>query len=631
MDIAGYKINKKIGKGAMATVFLADQLSLERQVALKILAPALAWQRNLTERFLAEGRIVAYLNHPQIVSVYDLGAHDHHYYMAMEFLPGGTLEQRIKTGMSTAQALQLITTICRSLSFAHTHGVIHRDIKPQNILFRNDNTPVLTDFGIARLMNSDSRLTIPGRTVGSPLYMSPEQICGRKIDERSDLYAIGILFYEMLTNRLPYQSDQFVDIALMHKTAPIPVLPDELSVFQPIIDKLLAKMSDDRYGSAQELIDALEQIDSQHPFSAPDTHDRLDFVGHRVRKLDGGGLHFVHKRNNLADDATQPSIEPPVGGSDDERKINSEGDETTQSDQHVRQMNHRAPSHKKSEITWRKKMVAAGAMLAVAGGIYFYNAFEMSTQASTQSSPPAHEEVSLHLGLYRGHEKSNPNEQLLLVSPPDGKPALPQDPIGDQQKVKHQKKVKQKIADLLAKAEKQLANDNLNAPAGDNCYETYQQILSLDPSNQAAELLLVKIGGAYHRLAKANQAQGQFQKSLLNVGKGLMLLPANKALLALQAELKAELDRQTERLRQQAQQIEQQKRARTAEQAAMERKQQTETKFAVHSVEDVKHEQQTNQRVERKTEEKSEIKIKIENPEATKKDTGRRSRLFGTF
>lgn len=625
MDIAGYKINKQIGEGAMATVFLADQLSLGRQVALKILAPALACQRDFTVRFLNEGRIVAYLNHPQIVNVYDLGAHDHHYYIAMEFLPGGTLEQRIKTGMSTAQALQLITTICRSLSFAHTHGVIHRDIKPQNILFRNDNTPVLTDFGIARLMNSDPRLTIPGRTVGSPLYMSPEQVCGRKIDERSDLYAIGILFYEMLTNQPPYQSDQFVNIALMHKTAPIPVLPDELSVFQPIIDKLLAKMSDDRYGSAQEVIDALEQIDSQNTFPTPDTCDRLNFVGHQVRKLDGGRLHVIHKRDNLANDATQPSIEPLVGGSDDEQKINSEGDEAIQSDQHVRQMNHRAPSQKKSKITWRKKMVAAGAMLAVAGGIYFYNAFETSTQVSTKSPPPGYEEVSLHLGFYRGHEKSKVNKQLSLVSHPNDMTAPLQDSIGDQQNVE------QKIADLLAKAEKQLANHNLSAPAGDNCYETYQQILSLDPSNQAAELLLVKIGGAYHRLAKANQAQGQFQKSLVNVGKGLMLLPADKALQALQAELKAELARQTERLRQQAQQIEQQKRAQAAEQAAMERKQQTETEFAIHGMEDVKREQQTNQSVELGTEAKSKGKIMTENPEATKKDNVRRNRLFGTF
>lgn len=629
MDIAGYKINKKIGEGAMAAVFLADQLSLGRQVALKILAPALACQKDLTVRFLNEGRIVAYLNHPQIVSVYDLGAHDHHYYLAMEFLSGGTLEQRIKTGMSTAQALRLITTICRSLSFAHMHGVIHRDIKPQNILFRNDNTPVLTDFGIARLMNSDPGLTIPGRTVGSPLYMSPEQICGRKIDERSDLYAIGILFYKMLTNRLPYQSDQFVDIALMHKTAPIPVLPDELSVFQPLMDKLLAKMPDDRYGSAQELIDALEQIESQNTFPAPDTNDGLNSAGHQVRKLDGRRLHFIHKRDNPADDATQPSIAPQVGGpDDDERMTNSEGNEPTQSDQHVPQMIHRASFREKSKITWRKKLAAAGAMLAVVGGVYFFNAFETSTlvsQVSTKSSPPSHEVATSHLGLYRDREKGESNKRILPAPPPEDVPALPQDPIGDRQKVER------KIAGLLAKAEKQLADYRLSAPTGDNCYETYQQILSLDPSNQAAELLLVKIGGAYHRLAKTNQTRGQFQKSLASVGKGLMLLPEDNALLALQAELKAELARQTERLQQQALQIEQQKRVQAAQQTVMERKQQTEAEVAIHGVVDVENERQTNQSDGLETEENSEVKTETENPEATKKDTVRRNRLFGTF
>jgi serine/threonine protein kinase len=625
MDIAGYKIDRKIGEGAMATVFLADQLSLGRQVALKILSPALACQRDFTVRFLNEGRIIAHLNHPQIVSVYDLGANDHHYYLAMEFLSGGTLEQRIKSGMSTAQALQLITTICRSLSFAHMHGVIHRDIKPQNILFRNDTTPVLTDFGIARLMNSDPGLTIPGRTVGSPLYMSPEQICGRKIDERSDLYAVGILFYEMLTNQLPYQSDEFVDIALMHKTAPIPVLPDDRSVFQPIMDKLLAKKPEDRYGSAQVLIDALEQIDSQNTFPAPDTDGRLDLVGHRVRKLDGGKLHLIHKQDNLADDTTQPSIEPLVGGSDDERMITSEGNQASQSDQPTLEMKHGAPFQKKSKIAWTKRWVAAAAVAAVAGGIYFYYSFETPTQEFAKSSPPGHAQASSNLGIYRSHGKDESNKQRLLIPTPDDEPALPTDPIGDRQKVEP------KIASLLAKAEKQLANHRLSAPAGDNCYETYQQILSLDPSNQAAELLLMKIGRAYHRLAKANQAQGQLQKSFANVGKGLTLLPEDKALLALQAELKAELARQTERLQQQAQQIEAQKRAQATVRAAMKRKQQTETEVTIHGVEDVKNERQINQSVGLETEETSEAKIKVENPEKTKKNTVRRNRLFGTF
>jgi serine/threonine-protein kinase PpkA len=154
------------------------------------LAPALAAQEDFTTRFLNEGKIVAYLNHPQIVNIYDLGSHNHFYYMAMEFLPGGTLEQKIEKEISLAKAVHLVKQIATALEFAHLRGVIHRDIKPRNIMFRKDGLLVLTDFGIARLMDGGTQLTLPGRTLGTPCYMSPEQISGEKVDSRTDLYSL---------------------------------------------------------------------------------------------------------------------------------------------------------------------------------------------------------------------------------------------------------------------------------------------------------------------------------------------------------------------------------------------------------------------------------------------------------
>jgi serine/threonine-protein kinase PpkA len=623
MDISGYKIKKKIGKGAMATVFLADQLSLGRQVALKILAPALACQRDFTARFLNEGRIVAYLNHPQIVSVYNLGSHDHYYYLAMEFLPGGTLEQRIKAGMSPARTLRLITTICRALSFAHRHGVIHRDIKPQNILFRNDNTPVLTDFGIARLMNSDPGLTIPGRTVGSPHYMSPEQICGTTIDERSDLYALGILFYKMLTKQLPYQSDQFTEIALMHKTAPIPVLSEKLSLFQPLMNKLLAKRPDDRYANAREFIDALEQIEARHPFSATGTH-RLDFTGNQIRRLDGGKLHSLRERNDSADDVTQPAVEPVAGEPDKGRIVRSQSAGAPQPDEHSRPMSPGASFRKKSKFGWKKMWTAAGVALAVACGIYGYPYFKVPLWGFTPS-PPGHGDVSLDPKGYGDREPGQSTRQVSPVPPSDEMPLMTQDPAGSR------KNLAQTIAGLMAKAERQLADYNLSAPAGDNCYETYREIILLDPSNQAAESLLVKIGVAYHKLAKADQARGQIQNSLVNVGKGLMLVPQDKALLDLQAELKSQLARQTERLRQQARLIERQKKMQAAQQAAVKRQQQAESESAIDDTQDAEPARQTTPRVEPETEKVPQVKTEMEQPEATQKEPVRRNRIFGTF
>lgn len=524
----------------MASVFLADQVSLGRQVALKVLDPALACQRNFTARFLNEGKIIAQLNHPQIVSVFDLGSHQHHYYLAMEYLSGGTLERKIKHGMDTAQALKLITTICRSLRFAHLHGVIHRDIKPQNILFRNDDIPVLTDFGIARLMEGDPSLTIPGRTVGSPFYMSPEQICGRRIDERADLYAIGVLFYEMLTHRLPYRSDQFVDIALMHKEAPIPALPPKLSEFQPLIDKLLAKAPDDRYANAQELIDALEHIHRKSDATVLSRNDNVHSTRLQIRKLDGAKLHCIDGRNPKTEATTQPAVDPSQGAASAEPGATSKEDGDAPSDPSNLEITPLAPPPQQREGMWKKRLIALGATLAVAGGFYvFFHPFSMSTQII---SKPV---------------QSNPNQN-------EARPASNQ-PVGKRQLND------QKIANLLANAQRQLADYRLSSPAGDNCYETYRQILSIDPSNRAAESLLKKIGEAYRKLATTEQTQGQFQKGLMHVEKGLSLLPRDKSLLALQVELKAQLTKQTRRLAQQARQLEKQKHMRAAEQATMEK------------------------------------------------------------
>lgn len=298
----------------MASVYLAVQTSLGRQVALKVLAPALAAQRGFTTRFLNEGRIIAYLKHPQIVNVYDLGSHHHNYFLAMEFLPAGTLAQRIRKGISPARSVQLIKQIATALGFAHQQGVIHRDIKPQNILFRDDGLPVLTDFGIARLMDGGPQLTIPGRTLGSPLYMSPEQINGCTIDARADLYALGILFYKMLTNKLPYESDQIMAIALMHKSAPLPILSDDLSAFQPIVNKLLAKNPDHRFPSAQELIDALARIESEPIFTARET-DRSDAVPQPRAGLDAAGRIGLLglERTNQSDVSSFRTLEPTFG------------------------------------------------------------------------------------------------------------------------------------------------------------------------------------------------------------------------------------------------------------------------------------------------------------------------------
>lgn len=260
MDFPGYRIKSEIGKGGMATVYLAIQESLHRLVALKVMEPALAANESFAERFLKEGRIIARLDHSQIITVYDFGTYKNNLYLSMEYLPGGTLEQKIREGLLLEQVLDIIQIIAKALGYAHSQGVLHRDIKPQNILFRKDGSPVLTDFGIARFIDDTAQLTAPGFTVGSPLYMSPERIMGKKVDARSDLYSLGIVFYQMLTARLPYQADNSIGVALKQCSAPVPVLPRHLLRFQPLLEKLLAKNPQDRFANGDEFLRELNRI-----------------------------------------------------------------------------------------------------------------------------------------------------------------------------------------------------------------------------------------------------------------------------------------------------------------------------------------------------------------------------------
>lgn len=258
LNIPGFDIDRMIGEGAMATVYLALQRSLERKVALKIMAPALAADASFCERFLREGKTLARLAHPHIVTVHDIGNAGEHYYMAMEYLPNGTLGERIAAGLSPEQGLQYIRQIASALGYAHSQGLIHRDVKPANILFRADGTAVLSDFGIAKSLDDRTQFTQVGFAVGTPNYMSPEQARGLDIDGRADLYALGVVLYEILVGELPYMGTDALSTALAHLTQPLPELPIQHSRYQTLLQRLLAKNPDERFSNAAELLAALD-------------------------------------------------------------------------------------------------------------------------------------------------------------------------------------------------------------------------------------------------------------------------------------------------------------------------------------------------------------------------------------
>jgi len=258
ITIPGYRILHQLGQGGTASVYLAVQTSFGREVALKLMSPLLKADPSFSTRFIREARIVSQMHHASIVPVFDVGEHQHHHYLSMELLPGGDLRKRIVEGRcSQSMALDVCLAIASALELAHRKGFVHRDIKPQNILFREDGTPVLTDFGIARSMDMGTSLTATGMFVGTPSYMSPEQVKGLELDGRSDLYSLGIVLYEMLTGAVPFRADSALSIALMHVSDPLPPLPAAFAAYQPFLDRLTAKEKSQRFANAGEVLKAL--------------------------------------------------------------------------------------------------------------------------------------------------------------------------------------------------------------------------------------------------------------------------------------------------------------------------------------------------------------------------------------
>lgn len=257
--IPGYRIVRELGRGGMATVYLAVQESLGREVALKLLTRRLAEDPAAAERFVREARTAARLVHRHIVGIHDVGAHDaglgKQPYLAMEYLPGDTLA----TGsMPPRQALEVAREIALALDHAHKEGVVHRDIKPDNILRRADGSTALADFGIARTADGGGGVTQEGVTLGTPHYMSPEQLQGKELDGRSDLYSLGVVLYQLLTGEVPYKGTDGWNVGIQHISAPLPHLPHALSRYQPVLDALLAKDPDRR---PQTGMDAAHLID----------------------------------------------------------------------------------------------------------------------------------------------------------------------------------------------------------------------------------------------------------------------------------------------------------------------------------------------------------------------------------
>jgi serine/threonine protein kinase len=257
--IKGYQFLRRLAVSEHSAVYLAQKDSEDKQVVLKVLrqVPDLSDGLGAFDRFLQEYEMIAELDHPNIVDIYNLGVSDDHAHIAMEYISGGDLKRRIAKGILETEALEYTKQIASALAQLHSLGILHRDLKPGNIMVRGDNSLALIDFGLAKRMRLEQEITGNGEIFGTPYYMSPEQGHADEVDERSDVYALGIILYEMLTGEKPFVGADAMSIIVKHTKSPVPILPHRLSSHQALINMLLAKRPEHRIQSAKEVMEWL--------------------------------------------------------------------------------------------------------------------------------------------------------------------------------------------------------------------------------------------------------------------------------------------------------------------------------------------------------------------------------------
>jgi tRNA A-37 threonylcarbamoyl transferase component Bud32 len=293
-----YRLEAKLGSGGMSTVYLARDETLDRPVAVKVMHREMSEQEDQLQRFRQEARAVAKLTHPNVVSVIDAGEDGGHPYIVFEYVKGETLKQRIARvgALDTQEAIAYAIEVARGLSVAHARNMVHRDIKPQNVLIDEEGRAKLTDFGISRQLE-EAGVTATGRVLGTTDYVAPEQAMGKGVDQRSDIYSLGVVLYEMLIGQVPFHADSQVGVAMKHVNEELPDVqrrrPDASAAVALVVERATAKNPAERYQSIAEMIDDLETALEVEAARAGSTTGEatsvLDAVPPPKRKLSGRG------------------------------------------------------------------------------------------------------------------------------------------------------------------------------------------------------------------------------------------------------------------------------------------------------------------------------------------------------
>lgn len=491
MNISGYTIESRIGAGGQAMVYYAIQESLQRPVALKVLNPLLSDSPEFTARFLNEGRMLANLGHSNVITIHDIGAQGSFHYISMELVEGGDLKRRMKKPMEPVTALGYVRTIADCLATAHERSVVHRDIKPANVLFRMDGTLLLTDFGIAKQLDGDSDLTLTGTTVGSPHYLSPEQAQCQILDGRADIYSLGIMAFEMLVGEKPFVGDSEVDTIFMHIHDPVPRLPEHLSAYQELIDRMIAKRSADRFENARALMAFIDRLIAAPSTSAPaelepprgeDAASEEQQPSADVDDQDDVATIFVLHQGRDDDAETEVNLKPTSTGS-----------------------------------TSRRLRIPVLAACLVAGAAFAWPLFEESqAPVTTTSAMPLRTSQAL--------------PPASVEQPQRADAVAPASRARGTDSTAH-------VGSLLTSANQALDDFRLTKPVGNNALEYFNQVLALDPANSVAGDGHRRIAERYGVLVRGEIRRENYSRASDFVDQGLSLEAQNPQLLALRQQI----------------------------------------------------------------------------------------------
>ena len=547
IQIPGYQILSKLGEGAMGTVYLALQESLQRKVALKVMHAWLTSDPSFRERFLKEGRIVAQLKHNNIVTIHDIGHHGDRYFMDMEYAGGGSLSERLAQGVPEQDVLRIVVEIARALSYAHKRSFIHRDIKPENILFRDDGTPLLSDFGIAKALTGNTQLTVVGSAIGTPDYMSPEQAMGDKVSPQSDIYSLGVTLYEALTGGRPFKADSAFAVVTKHVNDPVPALPGRLRHLQAVIDKCMAKRPAERFASADDLVVALLSAgggvsgtdhtvlvsprntspggfsaagQSMPPSSVPTEAATVMAPGNATPRRKGvwvaaglaalvaiGGAWLWQYRA-----AEQPVVTPPVGVSGGE--IVTSGATLERQFALLEQV----------AGDYRRAQALAGGRDVTTDALDWSTLTERMRQVIDNAFAVGQSALAVDLA-----------QRALVAVPSEFAPAGWRDVITALRQPRSlSPQQNEQVARLLTRAQNHLAAGRFTVPEGANALATLRTVLRIDPENAEARRQLGAMADRFDTLARSKYADHDNAAALRYVEIGLMIAPYHEGLIALQ-------------------------------------------------------------------------------------------------